>query len=560
MSSQSFHRALIKRATWALSAILALALLIARFWQSFRDLYPIAPVAIHWGTSLQTMDGFGATQASEVPLTPSEADLFFSPSGLGFSIIRTAIIPTLQDCTDTENYLSSLGYKMNPANCQTVAFGPTNRNADILTVRQAVARGVTTVLATSGSPPGSMKSNGRYYQGGTFLGGTANYSSLASILASFCSYAAQFGVTVTHISPQNEPDLSNQYTTALWTAHQFHDFIPYLYSAIHTSNCPSARIVFPEPSGFTSNYGGLAAAAMADSAVARDVGVLAMHAYGRSPVARPNHGYGQHVWQTEVSGVSPPYDGSINDALKWAMTIHHHLTIGGVSAWLYFSLHNVGALAVNNNEGLTDQSGNIAKRAYVMGNWSKFVRPGWHMVEVISPFGLSTTGFQNASGTQSVIVIINQGRFRSNQRISVGAQMGSVVIPWVTSADLNLAQQPSVAVIDGTIHYSVPAESIVTLQSDYALTPSFSPPAGTSSGPVTISQNSIGAIVCYTTDGTIPLTNGTTGCTVGTLYSGSITVSGNMTIKAVAGGTGYNDSTVVSAAFACGAKTTCTKP
>jgi len=83
------------------------------------------------------------------------------------------------------------------------------------------------------------------------------------------------------------------------------------------------------------------------------------------------------------------------------------------------------------------------------------------------------TAFQNASGTQSAIVIINQGLFRSNQRIRVGAEMGSVVIPWVTSANLNLAQQPSVAVIDGTIHYSVPAESIVTLQSDYALTPSF---------------------------------------------------------------------------------------
>ena len=185
------------------------------------------------------------------------------------------------------------------------------------------------------------------------------------------------------------------------------------------------------------------------------------------------------------------------------------------------------------------------------------------MVRVTNPFGLPTTAFQNASGTQSVIVIVNQGRFRSNQRISVGVQMGSVVIPWITSANLNLAQQPSVAVIDGIIHYSVPAESVVTLQSDYALTPSFSPPAGTSSEPITIFPNSIGAILCYTTDGTIPLTNGTTGCKVGTLYSGPITVSGNMTIKAVAGGTGYSDSTVVGAAFAnvCGAqKTTCTKP
>lgn len=84
MSNQSFHRVSIKRATYALSAIFALVLLFACFSQSFRALCPIAPVFIHWGTALQTMDGFGATQASEVPLTPSEADFFFPRRDLGF--------------------------------------------------------------------------------------------------------------------------------------------------------------------------------------------------------------------------------------------------------------------------------------------------------------------------------------------------------------------------------------------------------------------------------------------------------------------------------------------
>jgi len=84
MSNQSVHRVLIKRAIYALSTIFALVLLFACFSQSFRALCPIAPVLIHWGTSLQTMDGFGAMQASEVPLTPSEADFFFLPLDLGF--------------------------------------------------------------------------------------------------------------------------------------------------------------------------------------------------------------------------------------------------------------------------------------------------------------------------------------------------------------------------------------------------------------------------------------------------------------------------------------------
>jgi hypothetical protein len=55
--------------------------------------------------------------------------------------------------------------------------------------------------------------------------------------------------------------------------------------------------------------------------------------------------------------------------------------------------------------------------------------------------------------------------------------------------------------------------------------------------------------MCYTTDGTTPVTNTTTGCTHGTLYGGAIAVSSSETIKGVAGGTGYTDSTVGSAAY-----------
>src|SRR5262249_94867 len=180
-------------------------------------------------------------------------------------------------------YLGSLGNKTNPDGCQAVNSGPTNGTADIVTVQEAVARGVTTVLAVSGSPPGAMKSNGSYYKGGNFLGGPANYSSLASTLAALCAYAARFGVAVTHISPQNEPDISNQYTSAIWTAEEFHDFMPYFQSALRTSSCPSAKIVFPEPSGFTRNYGNLATTTMADAKVAPLIGILAMNGYSWGP-------------------------------------------------------------------------------------------------------------------------------------------------------------------------------------------------------------------------------------------------------------------------------------
>lgn len=86
--------------------------------------------------------------------------------------------------------------------------------------------------------------------------------------------------------------------------------------------------------------------------------------------------------------------------------------------------------------------------------------------------------------------------------------------------------------------------------SSVANTPTFSPVAGTYSGAqsVTISTTSIGAIICYSTTAT-PATNGTTGCTTGTLYVSPVAIVATSTLQAVAGGTGYTDSSVGSAAY-----------
>jgi Chitobiase/beta-hexosaminidase C-terminal domain/Legume lectin domain len=83
-----------------------------------------------------------------------------------------------------------------------------------------------------------------------------------------------------------------------------------------------------------------------------------------------------------------------------------------------------------------------------------------------------------------------------------------------------------------------------------AAIPMFSPAAGTYSGiqSVALSSVSSGAVICYNTIGN-PATNGANSCTTGTAYTGPVTVSSSETLYAVAGGTGYNDSPVVSANY-----------
>jgi len=83
-----------------------------------------------------------------------------------------------------------------------------------------------------------------------------------------------------------------------------------------------------------------------------------------------------------------------------------------------------------------------------------------------------------------------------------------------------------------------------------ASTPTFSPVAGSYVGTqhITLSTTSSGAIICFNTTGA-PATNGATSCAAGTLYSGTVTVSSSETLYAVAGGTGYTDSSVGSASY-----------
>lgn len=82
-----------------------------------------------------------------------------------------------------------------------------------------------------------------------------------------------------------------------------------------------------------------------------------------------------------------------------------------------------------------------------------------------------------------------------------------------------------------------------------AATPTFSPVAGTYSSTQSVTPSTTsGTVICYNFTGA-PATNGTTGCTTGTLYTTPISVSVSETLFAVAGGTGLLDSSVGSAAY-----------
>lgn len=415
---------------------------------------PRNEIIVHWNAVRQTIDGFGASATGYTgTLNSAQADFLFTPqAGLGFSLLRLDAIP--------DNSEGACGCVANniPATCVRNSKSELV-SGDLQVAQLAIARGAK-VLAAPWSPPANMKSSGQFCSGGSMIGNDQNYAAYAEDLASFTELLRNHGVALDTLSVQNEPDITNpEYNTATWQGQQIHDFVPYLSKALQNAGSASVKIAVTEESAWTFE---LMKETMAEPAVASTVGTVFGHAYAlkKTPIL-PVVGE-RRVWQTEVSGTGK-YDGSISDALQWAQSIHEFLT-AGVNAWMYWQLY-CGPQYFNhdNNMCLTDAKDHWAKRAFAMGQYSKFVRPGWKRVDVTNNGGLLVTAFKGPANKFAVVVINKSWWPVWKQSFSSdGGLRWFSVTPWLTSRSSSLAPQRPLAISNGEIRYTLPARSIVT--------------------------------------------------------------------------------------------------
>ena len=422
-------------------------------------------VTVPWTSTAQTFEGMGGA-ATEFPQglptsSPDLADFFFGTGSgqIGLNIVRSANVPDFATCS--ARYGSS--------NC-VASSGATIVKGDLAVLQQAQARGVTKLIATSWSPPGSMKSNGQWAASGTFLGTTTNgmYPTLAQIFVSYLQLLQANGVTMYAVSPQNEPNCctGGTYQQAFWTAQQFHDFIPVLRSALNAAGFSSVKIFFPEPGHWDSAYEGYAATAMNDSTVAAQVGFMAQHGYAGDTNITVAPNYSKEIWLTEDSD-SGTYDPSIANAIQYATYIHNYLTTAQVSAYIWWWL---SGLPQNGDEGnnstLTDASGNIPKRDYMTGNWSKFWPLGCvRMVNTATVNSNLITSCRDPLTGKFAITTINPTPGGTSLTFAMTNYPGAVttVTPHITSSTQNLVDlSPITGIVGNSFTTTIPGNSIVT--------------------------------------------------------------------------------------------------
>jgi O-glycosyl hydrolase len=141
--------------------------------------------------------------------------------------------------------------------------------------------------------------------------------------------------------------------------------------------------------------------------------------------------------------------------------IHSALVIGEASAWLWWWYQAAGS---NDNEGLLRTNGTDTKRHYTLGNYSKFVRPGYVMVSVTgnSDANLLLSAFTATDGTV-VVVAINNGTLEATVPIAIaGGTAPASCTPYVTSSSDNLAAKTAVTVTGGTFTASIAATTVTT--------------------------------------------------------------------------------------------------
>ena len=398
--------------------------------------------------------------------------LFSPTSGLGLSILRLRIDPT-GSATSTPPWetTNQSGWTAEAANGADAVAA--NSNAIVFAspwTAPAIWKLSGTSTTISGvvfneAFSGSCSSEGAGYCGGYL--DPNHYADYANYLEDFVKF---FNTTNSFhlyaISMQNEPEVNQTYESCVWTPQQMDSWVAGNASTI-TSDAYSTKFIMPESESFNSF---VASPTLNDTNAQGLVSIIGGHLYGVSPTpySIPSGDSPKEIWMTEFGPLS-------NATLTWSQalttygeSIHNSMVTGQYNAYVWWGLfgQSSGSCATAAGTcGLVDDAGNVQPMGYVMGQYSKFIQPGFVRVSATaSPVsGVFVSAYSSSSPSHYAIVIINANS--TSESLSFVLNNGSgltSLTPYQSTSSAGLAAQTAVTVSGGQFSYTLPAQSIVT--------------------------------------------------------------------------------------------------
>jgi glucuronoarabinoxylan endo-1,4-beta-xylanase len=352
------------------------------------------------------------------------------------------------------------------------------RYGDGLSIAKSAASYGATVWMTpwgtgnNGSPGGSFTTSQTNPNGCTngSMPVLTNATGLANALVTWVQNAKTQGVPIYAVSAGNEPDSCGINQTTSYSAAQMATWIETLGPAMAGIDvklmAPETMNWYAFPSYFT--------AIKNDAAAYSYVSIFASHRYGLGPdsknadVVAANKALAadstKEYWQTEVDTGTASGDSSgdgIASALLMAKQMHTDLTLVNLNAWHIWWLYN----ASGNGGFLFDTTNKVwSKRLWVLGNYSRFVRPGFRRVATSGtvPSGVLLSAYTNsADGTVAVVAVNNNTSATALSVFITGAAPCSMT-PYVTSSSDNLAAKSAVTISESRLTATLGAQSVTT--------------------------------------------------------------------------------------------------
>jgi glucuronoarabinoxylan endo-1,4-beta-xylanase len=375
---------------------------------------PSSSACIDFATVQQEIDGFGAASVGHGALTATELDAAFkndTTTQLGLSIIRVEVR----------------------------VEGPSSWATEKANAAGAKARGAKYAMASPWTPPASMKSNNNT------VGGSLSASAYADYAAYLKSFADAMGTDVDIISMQNEPNITVTYVSCNWNPTQMFNFVKTNAQDI------GKPVLMPETSNYDKSYSD---PVLNDATAAAHITHVGLHLYGAGPTAytlavqkQKRVWMTEHMYDPEDIGTMMTMAKEIMDCMNSQMNAY---------VWWYLRVPNCN---------LITSSGTLTNKGAIMGQFSKFVRPGAQ--RATAPYQPQSNVYVQAyAGTKNVIIALNRNTAAKSQDFTVASGSFANVHKYTTSNSKKLADDGPVTVNNGTFTASLEPQSVTTFVAD----------------------------------------------------------------------------------------------
>lgn len=430
-----------------------------------------ATVTLHRTTKYQTIWGFGASANHPVkylnwlpdshPNKHLILDRLFGLSGsnAGLSIVRLEINGYTKDKDpDQSTHMPAPG-----------VYDWDSDHHQRWFAQQAKNRGMNQFYAVPWSPPAWMKGTWDFHLPGTENGGrllSSKFQNFAAYLRSYVyRYKAVYGFDIKWISIQNEPDFHTPlYASCYYNISEMNDVAALVADSIHDLNSDlgwDVKVGAPEASNRNWCQSYLGSQGLSQATRAK-LDFFAVHDYEDTEAVWLSH-QGKTVFNSEVCNHSTANDPSIVDGLRWGKKIAAALK-RGEPGWMYWWC--VADPTDDKGQGLINITAQgdyfVNKRLYVMGQFSRYLRPGaFRFLAASNNNNVISVAAQSPATGVAAVVLIND----SNTTIQTTVQGFTFqsVAARRTSHTEDLAKLPDMNVVAGNISIQLPPHSVTSL-------------------------------------------------------------------------------------------------